>query len=61
MQAVSYLRRGALKPWDVKPSWLLLFLWFISFICLNQTNQINQMNQTDHKRRGPDEVGGWRG
>jgi hypothetical protein len=48
-------------PWDVKPSWLLLFLWFISFIWLNQTNQINQMNQTDHKRRGLDAVGGWRG
>jgi hypothetical protein len=43
-------------PWDVKPSWLLLFLWFISFMWLNQTNQINQMNQTDHKRRGPERL-----
>ena len=42
----------------MKPSWLLLFVWFISFICLNQTNQ---MNQTDHKRRGPDVVGGGQG
>jgi hypothetical protein len=34
---------------------VLLFIWFISFIWLNLTTQVNQ---TDHKRRGPDAVGG---